>query len=63
LNGKKGAQSAPIVIQAQGKAIPRDGVQKIAVWQGMIDIRGTEPYTQEIRLEDFRRVLRRKEAQ
>ena len=41
LNGKKGTESAPIVIQAQGKTVLRDGALKIGVWQGMLDIRNS----------------------
>jgi parallel beta-helix repeat protein len=41
LSGKRGTESAPVLIQAQGKAVLRDGAQKVAAWQGMFDVRNS----------------------
>ena len=39
VNGKKATQEAPILIQARGKVVLRDGAQKVNTWQGILDIR------------------------
>jgi hypothetical protein len=39
VKGKKATQEAPILIQAQGKVVLRDGKEKINTWQGILDIR------------------------
>ena len=41
ISGKKATQKAPILIQAQGRVVLRDGSQKVNTWQGIIDIRNS----------------------
>ena len=41
VSGKKGTRAAPIVIQARGLVVLRDGAEKIDPWQGMIDVRNS----------------------
>ncbi len=41
VSGKKGTQAAPIVIQARGSVVLRDGAEKTDPWQGMIDVRNS----------------------